>query len=114
MVAPDVSKSAPEKEQKKPEPQSTQPSVPDLGDVIHSEEAASSEPVTGNPLFYHAEDRELARLPKAGGSSAFRGRLAVVSAIGGSVMLLGIGAYAVRQALQQRKSSQDSSTEAEP
>lgn len=114
MVAPNVSKGAPEGDRKKQEPPSTEQRVPDPGDVIHHEDAASSEPVVGTPLLYHAEDTALAHLPKAGNSSESRGRLAVVGAIGGSVILLGIGAYAVRHALRQRNSSQDSSTEAEP
>ncbi len=78
------------------------------GDVIHAEhllaedEAPDLAALSGK--FYHADDAELAHLPKAN-QPAGRTKLALVGAIGGTVALLGVGGFALTRAWKKRQVS---------
>lgn len=80
----------------------------DPGDMIHmvaaAEELADFDRSTGMPKFYHADDSAISHLPKArSASSSAAAKLAMASAIGGTMALLGVGGYVVGRALQKRK-----------
>jgi hypothetical protein len=105
MAAPEVDNPPPDKKSKDEEPQHYRPLFPDLGDKIHIEDMSDAglDSAQSGSMFYHADDSALSHLPKNGKSSKARNTLAIVGAIGGTVTLLGVGAYAIRQALQNRK-----------